>query len=148
MGFDALVRKGVSLANSLTSSLQDTITLQQWTGQSDGYGTYKYAAAASYTAIVEYKQRVVRDAAGNEVQSPAKVTIIQPVTGFVAGVPAFGDGAFGDDEDSGVGRREPVDPRDRIVLPDGEWYPIARVDGLGDPDTNAPYMLEIYLGAA
>jgi hypothetical protein len=46
-----------------------------------------------------------------------------------------------------TGRREPIDPRDRLTLPDGAVGNILAVEGLGDPDTNHNYFYQVYLGA-
>jgi hypothetical protein len=43
-------------------------------------------------------------------------------------------------------RDEPVDPRDKFVLPDGTSGPIVDVNGLLDPSTGRPYLYEVALG--
>jgi hypothetical protein len=67
---------------------------------------------------------------GAEVLQIATVTIIGPVA------------ANGADE-----RREPVDPRDRITLPNGFSGPILDVGGVVDPDTGSPYSVQVILGS-
>ena len=131
MALDAIVRKGVSLANRLTADLQDTVTHEAWIGH-DGFGKPQYdPAIISRQAVVEMDQRLIRLADGQEVQQRARVTVIGPITG---------NGA--------KGRKEPVDPRDRITLPDGTIGPILDVKGVSDPTTGAPYAYTIILGAA
>jgi hypothetical protein len=46
------------------------------------------------------------------------------------------------------GRREPIDPRDRITLPSGFAGVIIDVRGPVDPLTDAPYVLRVELGEA
>jgi len=82
------------------------------------------------TALVEDKQQLVRDVSGREVMSKTKLTILQPVTATVA-----------------TGRRNPIDPRDKITLPSSvPSGPILAVAGLTDKNTSAPFLLEIWLG--
>ena len=45
-----------------------------------------------------------------------------------------------------AGRREPIDPRDKITLPDGTAGPIINTGGLVSGGTGKPYMLEVWLG--
>jgi len=128
MSLDTIVRSAVSIANSVTSDLQCDVTLEAWTGSSV-HGAPTYATAVTIPAIVEMKNRLVKAVNGELVMSKARVTFVRPVTA---------NGA--------TGRREPIDPRDRITLPDSETGPILDVDGLFDSSTNAPYMLSVFLG--
>jgi len=130
MGLDSLVRSGVSIAKGVTSDLQDAITLAPWTGQGN-YGEPTYGSGVSYDALVEHRQKLVTDFDGNEVLSTTTVTVLKPITATVA-----------------TGRRNPVDPRDKLTLPDGNTAPILAERGLVDPSTSAPYMHEIHVGAA
>jgi len=125
-----IVRTGISIANTITEDgeLQCDVTLEAWTG-SDSHGAPTYAAAVTIPALVEMKNRLVRLKNGEEVASKARVTFLRPVTA---------NGA--------TGRREPIDPRDKITLPDSETGPILDVEGLFDSSTSAPYMLSVYLG--
>lgn len=128
MGFDNLVRDGIALAASLTADLQDGVTVARWTG-TDGYNKPSYAAVITVQALVENKQRQIRTVAGEVVQSRTKVTILTPMTA-----------------QGSAKRKEPLDPRDKITMPDGRTGPILDIQGLIDPSTGYPYMLEVYLG--
>lgn len=130
MGFDDLVRSGINLANTLTSTLQVTVTHEAWTGK-DVHGKPSYAAGVNRNAIVEHKQRWVRGRDSNVIATMPVVTILGPITA---------NGASG--------RKEPLDPRDRITLPDGRTGPIMDVKFIVDPDTGYPYMYEVTLGEA
>lgn len=128
MGLDAIVRSGVALANRITDSLQVDVTHEAWTGD-DKYVKPTFAAAVTRSAIVEMRPRLRRLASGKEVMAYAVVTFLVPIAA---------NGA--------AGRREPIDPRDRITLPDGFTGPILEAVGVTDPTTNRPYVLEVVLG--
>lgn len=129
LALDKIVRDAVALADSITKSLQPTVAHSAWTGQ-DVFGTATYATAVNRDAIVEYKIRdKLQSSTGKVIQSQALITIIGPITA---------NGASG--------RVEPIDSRDKIVLPDGTTGPIIDVEGIVDPITNKPYMYQIWIG--
>jgi hypothetical protein len=121
------VRAGVALANSLTGSLQVTVQHEAWT-HSDKQGAPKFDAPIAQPALVEYKHQLYRMPGGQEVTQRARVTFVGPIAG---------NGA--------EGRREPIDPRDRITLPDGTTGPILDVQGLADPATAGAYLYVVAL---
>lgn len=128
MDFAALVRNGVAVANTLTETVQATCQLEQWTGQ-DGKGKATYATAVPFNAVVDYtrKQRFLD---GRQVNVVATLTVLTPVA-----------------PNGGAGRREPVDPRDRVTLPDGTRAPILGTPGaVLDPAGGRPFIHEIQLG--
>jgi len=126
--YAAIVRAAVVTANTMTESLQVPVQHAAWTS-SDGLGAPVYATRVVRQAIVENKQQQVRTTTGETVLARAKITFLAPITG---------NGADG--------RREPFDPRDEIVLPDGTSGPILAINGIADPATNYPYLFEVYLG--
>lgn len=128
MALDDIVRNLVGVAQSLTSSLQSSVAHSAWTGRDD-HGKPTYATAVTRPALIEHEQRLLRTATGEEAQQMAKVTFLQPIAA---------NGASG--------RKEPIDPRDKIVLPDGRSGPILAVEGLVDPDTSSPYLYVVRLG--
>lgn len=127
-GFADLIRNGVALADSLTNSLQATVVHEAWTGN-DGEGGYSYDDGIERLALVERKQRMRRNAQGEEVMSTHVVTFLRPIA-----------------DNGATGRQEPVDPRDRITLPDGTKSNILSVEAFVDKDTGAGYLHEVYLG--
>lgn len=127
-GFADLVRSGVALADSLTTTLQPSVTHEAWTGN-DGEGGYTYATGVSRAALVERKQKMVRSSTGEEVMSTHVVTFLRPIA-------AQGTS----------GRQEPIDPRDRITLPDGTRSSILSINAFIDKDTGRGYLHEVYLG--
>jgi hypothetical protein len=128
MALADIVRSGVALANTLTASLQVSVQHKAWTG-SDAYGAPTYADAIVRNGLLEAKTRVLRRPNGEEVLQQSQLTILEPVAA---------NGA--------AGRAEPIDPRDRFVLPDGTEKAALDVSGLADPSTGAPYGFEVALG--
>lgn len=118
-GLADLVRDAVRTANTVTASLQATVTLHGWDGTLDEFGKPSLVAVTKQ-ALVEKKQRMVRAMNGQEVMSSSYVAILEPVT---------------------------ISAYDQVTLP-GETEPrnILNFSGLVDPTTEAPYYAEIYLG--
>lgn len=129
-GLADVVRAGVAVAHTITQTLQVGVSLARWQGQY-AFGAVTYAAATDYPALVEYKVRLHETASGKLVQTRAKVT-------FLTVIPPNG----------AANRTEPIDSRDRIVLPDGTTGPIVDVEGLVDPGTERVYMSEVWIGAS
>jgi hypothetical protein len=128
MNLSGIVRSGVALANSVTGSLQANITLYQWTGK-DVYQKPTFAAGVVYGAIVEWKQERIRTTEEAIVTQVATVSILQPVAPNTA-----------------TGRRNPIDPRDEVLLPSGQRCKIIPVEGLVDSGTSAAYYHVLRLG--
>lgn len=131
MGFDSVIRNAIGIANSLTSSLQAEITLEQWTGQND-QGKPTYGSVKRLMAIIDKKQTMRKDAGGQDIVAKHALTILKPIK------------ANGAD-----GRQEPIDPRDRITLPDGTTGPIVDIQGTVDPGAKIDgdtYITEVFLG--
>ena len=131
MGLADVVRSGVAIANSVTKTLQATVTHKQWIGPSDGYGTETYLDAVERTALVEFKQKMIKTGSGQLVMSRATVTFLEPIPPIGAGVD---------------GRQEPIDSRDIITLPDGTTGPILDISGFVDSGTNAPFFGAVSIG--
>lgn len=127
--FDKLIRDGLALADRMTASLQPQVTHQAWIGN-DGFGDSQYAPPQSYPALVERKDRLMRNKEGQEIRSEHVVSFLRPVA-----------------PQGAEGRDEPIDPRDIITLPDGSTGPIAAVETFVDPATGAGYFHIVALGA-
>ena len=136
MDFSALIRDvALPIIDDVTGSLHDSISIEQWTG-TNIYSKPTYAEAIFVFAIVEdqmHLRRIGRSKEdivdGQELQLKSVITIPRPF-------PANG----ADD------RKEPIDPRDKITLPNGYTGPIVNVEGIIDPATGYPYMFVIGLG--
>ena len=118
MSLATILQNGISVANTVTESLQATVTHAAFSSK-DGYGKFTYGTGVARKCIVERRQKYVRTNQGQEKLSLAKLTFIEPVT---------------------------IDERDKITLPDSTVMPILKIDGVVDPTTNAPYMVEVELG--
>jgi len=129
MGFQTLVANLVGTANTITASLQDTVTHEAWAA-TDADGVRTYATGVSLSGVVIYRQEAIRTDEGQDITSPAKIVIVGPVT--ATGTPAT--------------RNEPIDTRDRFTLPDGAIHPVELVKGVVNPDTGAPYQITVFLG--
>jgi hypothetical protein len=131
LGLGALLRKGVALADKITGGsdgVQDDVTLYPWTGTGT-YGEPTYGAGVPISAFIEDRMVTRNEAGGDEISSRTVLTIMRPIT-----------------PNGATGRREPLDTRDKIVLPDGSTGPILAVNGPNDPTTHAPFVYEVILG--
>ena len=130
MSLATVVRNAVALAKSVTSTLQDNITLAAWTGQATSGAKPTYAAGVTLPALIEQGPTSFRTARGEVIAVKAVVHILQPVAA---------NGA--------ANREEPIDPRDKITLPNGTvGAPIMGAEGFVDPSTNLPYLYTVALG--
>ena len=126
-----IIDGAIAIADSVTKDLgvQPTITHQAWTGQ-NGFGTDTFAAGVARRAVVDLTRKQRPTATGKLVTIVATVTILETVA-----------------PNGAAGRREPIDPRDIITLPDGTTAPILDVpDAVVDPVTNRPFFNTVVLG--
>lgn len=129
MGLASTIRSAVAVVDAVVNDLQDDITVYPWIGIGS-YGEPSYDTPVTMKAIVEEKEsHRPYLVGGEEVIQRATITIPRPVAA---------NGA--------AERREPIDPRDKIVLPSGYTGPILNVEGITDPSTHNPYMYVILLG--
>jgi hypothetical protein len=134
MGFDSLIRSGILLADGLVKSLEAPIVHFQWLG-SDGFGKPTFAQVGTpHKAIVTMmdQQRFLPD--GTAVTIKANVLILEPVLPNVLPL------------QPNTKRSEPIDPHDKIILPDGTSGPIIGEPGIVDPTTKRQYFADIMLG--
>lgn len=127
-GFANIIRSGVAIADKLTDSLQPKVRHAAWIGN-DGEGGHLYAAPVLRPALVERKQKTLRSSTGEEVVSTHYVAFLRPIK-----------------NNGAAGRQEPIDPRDKITLPDGTSSAILTVNAFVDKDTGSGYFHEVYLG--
>jgi len=129
-GFTDIVRAGVAVADSVTATLQAPVEHHAWISE-DRRGEPTFAPLIIRQAIVERKQRLIRAADGRVIAVNTKLTFPRPI-----------------EANGAADRREPIDPRDKFVLPDGTTGPVLNVEGIVDPDTltGAGYMVEVWLG--
>jgi len=128
MGLQDIVRGGIATANAFTRSLQVQAQHSPWIG-SDATGEALFGPPVVRNVLLEYKQSQRNTLTGTTVVSRAKLTLLEPVS-----------------PNGASGRREPVDPRDRFLLPDGTDGPVVDVAGLMDPSSSAPYLFQVWIG--
>lgn len=128
MSLRDIIKNAVAIADTVTAPLQVAVDHYAWTG-SDDFSKPTYARPVSRLAVVEELQRYRRTETGQEIVQKASITFIRPISANGASQ-----------------RREPIDPRDKIVLANGYTGPILNVQGITDPGTDQPYMLEVILG--
>jgi len=134
MGLGSLVRNAVATAHRITHAtdgLQATVSFRPWTGQ-DADTAPTYGSTQPLPAIVEYltdRRSVMRTPAGEDIVARVRLLFLSLPAAVTA-----------------TGRQGLVDPRDLITLPDSTTYPVVAVGGVVDPDTDAPYALEVWVG--
>ena len=130
MTLDALFRSAMASANALTNSIQETVEHYPWIGISEDEGQPAYSPVPTeLKCIVERSGELMDEASGDLIKFRYHLVFPYPVT------------AHGAD-----GRVEPIDERDKFVLPGGVTGPILRVRGPIDLSTRRPYMSEVWLG--
>jgi len=122
-----VVRAAVDVANVVTKPLQALVTFQRYTGE-DAYGTRTFSTAVQLRAIVDWKQKQVRQQSGILSVTRASVMFID--------IDALSAATGG----------EGVDDNDLIVLPDGTTGPILDMSGFIDAGTGHPIATEVFLG--
>lgn len=135
MAFPAeILRSGVKIANTLTKGAQSTVTIEAWVGQ-DGKGTRQYANPVQVQAVVDLTRKQRPGPTGQLVDIIATITIV-------------GDLAPNGTTGTTPPRVEPIDPKDRVTLPDGTTGPIVSApNAVVDPGTSRGFIHEIMLGA-
>lgn len=121
----------IEIADDVTKDfdLQCQVTLYPWIAQ-DVHGDDTYGTPVTLTCVVDRTNRIL-------YQGGQQITVVATLT-FVGDVAPNG----------AAGRREPIDPRDKIVLPDGFTGPIVSTpDGVTDPGTGRGFIQSVMLGA-
>jgi hypothetical protein len=132
VGLGSLVRNAVSTAHRITNAsdgLQTEVTYRPWTGyNAEAKPTYGFAQTVP--ALVQYpKGGITRTVDGQVLHVTATVLMLELPTASTA-----------------TGRRGRIDLRDEIVIGGRPASPIVGVEGVLDPSTGDPYMVEVSLG--
>lgn len=129
MAFDSLIRSVLSTADKLTSSLQGVVVHYAWIGK-DIAGNPTYATPVSLKGVINLSSKQW-NVNGKVITVQASVTFPRPIKA---------NGASG--------RIEPIDLRDKIILPNGLTGPIIySPNSIVDRSTGMGYMVEIGIGA-
>lgn len=118
----------VKTVDTVTKSLQATVTFQKAVVDATGYHTPDYPTSVSLLAIVDWKQKPVRNMQGVMTVSRASVIFLDVAALVMA---TNGEG---------------VNDLDRITLPDGTTGPIIDLSGFIDAGTGKPFATEVMLG--
>lgn len=130
LNLPSIISNAVKIASNTTRSVQVTVVHHAWTGN-DAWGKNTYADPVSRNAIWEPGHQSKFDTnTGAVIQVKGKLTFLDPIT-----------------PNGAEGRVEPIDNRDLIVLPDGTSGPIYRPEGLYNPVSGAPFMIQLWIGA-
>lgn len=125
---DVLVA-GVLIADTLTKGVQSTCRWEPWNG-ADVYGTPTYAAARDLVAVVEYTNKQFTNTSGETITLVATLTVV----GDLAPPLTHAD------------RRNPIDTRDRITLPNGFSGPLVSApDAVVNPGTSRGFIQQVQM---
>lgn len=132
MAFPAeLLEVGIDIANSLTSGVQSICILEQFIGSGPS-GDFTYASPVEVSAVVDYTNKVsIRG--GQIVTVSATVTVLERIEPnlTVTDPP----------------RKNPIDPRDKLTLPDGSTGSIISVPGaVNNPKTGTGFIQVLEIG--
>jgi len=129
MALADVVRGAVASVSALTSGLKVNVTHEAWIGHADAYAGPAYAAPVLLPALVQEGTNQRRLPTGEVITARACVSFLEPVA-----------------PNGAVGRREPIDPRDRVTLPSGLTGPLTENPGaMVDPTTGRPYLSVFWL---
>lgn len=132
LNLSRIVSGAVKTASKLTVSLQADVTWKAWTGNDQrGKNTY---STHTIKALVEQEVKTQIDqSTGKAIETQAKITILDPLP-VVSALPGFT-------------RINPIDNRDMLILPDGTTGPAYRPGGFVNPDTDKPFLMEVWMGS-
>lgn len=130
MSLAGIIRKGVSIADKVTKSVQGDMILEQWISQS-ATGKPTYDSPITVKCIEDDTQKTIVTAAGQVITVMSTLTILEAVP-----------------ENGTAGRHEPIDIRDKITTPSGFVGKIINAPGsVVDPGTEKGFIQSIMLGA-
>lgn len=132
-----ILREAVAIVQAETESLQGAIVLERWLGENE-FGTPTYDEPMELTAVVEKKTKDLKGGSGSQQE-----TLATTYVGIFVPLEAVDPSKMTDPQ---FVRQGPVDPNDRITLPDGTTGPILNISGFVDKVTSQPLYHEIWLG--
>lgn len=129
MNLPGILKNAVKTAHKITKSAHSPVTVYPWLSQ-DGAGDATYAAGESFIGVVDQKRSLRKLPDGKTITIEASIlfTVPLPVRSI-------------------AGRKDPIDPKDKIVLQDGYSGPILNVNNsVVNPETGYGYTTEVWLG--
>lgn len=132
MGFESIIRGAIQgIASPLLESMKIDVTHEAWLGQ-DRLGSPDFAAPQTLRALIEKSPKQLFTTSGSVVVVKATLIFLDPIADHTA--------------NTGYFRHNPIDPRDRITLPDGSTAPIIDPAGFLNSETERPFVNEVLLG--
>jgi hypothetical protein len=132
MALNDVIAKVVAVADKIIKPLQGDVSHYPWIAQ-NAFGSVSqqtpFGQPIARKAVIEQQSRWRQLPNGNTVSTYAHIIFLTPFEHI--DVP---------------NRKNPIDPRDRLILPDGSTGPIVDVDGLHNPGTKSLYFCEVWLG--
>ncbi len=125
-----IIRNAVAIADKATTTdIQVPVQHYAWIGNGTTYAEPLYDRVVERLAIVTMREKMIRTPDGKDVLQRAEILFPRPIE------------ANGADE-----RHEPIDIRDKLVLPNGYTGPVIKVEGLANNYSDSPYMTKVILG--
>lgn len=124
MGIGASIRDAIVALAAETETIQDEVIIEAWIGHADAYAQPAYAAPVRWPALIQEGTNQRRLPNGDVITTRACVSFLEPPP-----------------PNGATGRREPIDPRDKITLPSGLTGPIVDNHGaMVDKLTGRPFI--------
>lgn len=131
MALADVLRKQVANLSKIVDSFKGNVSFYAWIGQ-NGAGTDEYAAVVTVRAVISMKKEQRYTASSGLVMTHATLTVLDGIADTTA--------------NTGQVREQPVDPRDKFILPDGSTAPVVDSGGPMDPSTSRGFINKITLG--
>lgn len=128
MSLPVQFRGGVAAIRTAFLSALEEVQILAWVGE-DNKGNPDYAAAVSYFGFVEYMPQDRPGMPGQVTRAAAHIIFPEQIA-----------------PNGAADRVEPIDPRDKVILPDGTSVPIVEVGKIRDAETQLPYFVELWVG--
>lgn len=134
MGYEDILRDAISgILSPEFETMKLDVAHHAWVGD-DGAGGDEFAAPVTRRALVDLTKRERNTGNGVTVMTFATLTWLDPIAATTA--------------NAGKDRQNPIDPRDKFILPDGGTAPIVQTGGFADSLTAQPFVNDTILGSA
>lgn len=131
MALADILRDQVASLSNIVDSFKGEAVLHAWIGQ-DGAGKDEFAAPIPVRAVISMKKEQRFTSGGSLVLTHATLTVLDTIADTTP--------------NANQQREQPIDPRDKIILPDGSTAPVVDSGGPMDPATSRGFINKIVLG--
>ncbi len=132
MALADILRGTIAIASKTVDSFKGSCQFYAWIG-TNGAGDDVFAPVVPVRAIISLKKQQRYTPTSGLVMTLATLTITDPMADT--------------QPNTGHVREQPVDPRDKFVLPDGGTAPIVDAGGTLDPKTGRGFTGKVVLGS-